>query len=803
MEQSALGLHLPDADQLTGQEVGAVLELKPAAMLVLCYAQWDSDKGLAQQVTDLVHVLDHNRLYVRFHADPNPPAYAKKIGGAAAWGRLCAERMGQYYGQLAAGGVQLHALLANETDAESEGGLSTAQASRFLRDAMAAYCAERPNDIIHVTAPTGAPETHREHLQQYKQDGWLAWDEDGWHLKVGGVTAPVWIDGHGYNGDLENVLNVLEEECPGSAKVITETNNLDDFSWPIELLNEGRAKDIIYFILNWARGGEGRVQPPTPDDADKQMSLLRFPSRYAQFKATIGQQTEPTPPAPAPAPEPQPMPEFPLPTDDAGHEWKASTSDIQQAILEVAPREIDPSNPRQATKLLLALGIAESGVDLQSQERWHIWTDHGKAAVEQRNLGYAAQVLGWGHDVGAIGTNDYSAGPFHQAWAWWDQFPGNPMDPNDPHRWDVEGWLEFRKRFIQDHGYATTYAARQLKPKYDKAGGDLQETLERYNKPNEEVSAGVRANYARALSIAEQWLTAWGWDEGESAPNAPTPVPAPSPQPPASPTGTTRFETYNDPVPSGTYATMPKGCILHGSRSGHASNPIAAEYAGTANYEVNNTLELGWTATIGDGVVAVHMDSRHWGWNARAASPHYLAVEFAQPMNMNVITDGQVQAFCDWWRTYVLPIWPSIDEFFPTHAEVEHSGETGVRDGKDDVFPYGDWQADALRQRIVANLHAGSQPVPQPQPDPAVPETDAHKVERMIGAIGYLGGDVADRLEAVRAGVDDGMVRPTSSMTKQEALDALGAWWERWDAGYQDIGAVGAELRRVRDEQLK
>jgi hypothetical protein len=84
VESSRLALHLPDADQLTGQEIGAVFELKPAAMLVLAFAQWDSDKGVAQQTSDLVLSLKHDRLYVRFHADPNPPTYAQRIGGAAA-----------------------------------------------------------------------------------------------------------------------------------------------------------------------------------------------------------------------------------------------------------------------------------------------------------------------------------------------------------------------------------------------------------------------------------------------------------------------------------------------------------------------------------------------------------------------------------------------------------------------------------------------------------------------------------------------------------------------------------------------
>jgi hypothetical protein len=268
MQLSRLALHMPDADALTGAEIGAAIELKPAAMLVLCYAQWDGDKGVAQSIRDLVRTLGHDRLYVRFHSDPNPIAYARKIGGPEAWGRLCAKRMSQYYGTL---DVAHHAILANEVDAAEEGGLVPKAASDFYRRALAAYEAERPQDILHVPAPTGAPETHRAYLQQYKHDGWL--------------NDRYWIDGHGYGPDLPNVCNVLEEECPEYYRVITETNDVNLAE--AASMAGVRAHEIIYFTLNWARGGEGRVQPPSADDAAKQMSLMRFPDRYAQFKATL------------------------------------------------------------------------------------------------------------------------------------------------------------------------------------------------------------------------------------------------------------------------------------------------------------------------------------------------------------------------------------------------------------------------------------------------------------------------------------------------------------------------------------
>jgi hypothetical protein len=482
---------------------------------------------------------------------------------------------------------------------------------------------------------------------------------------------------------------------------------------------------------------------------------------------------------------------FPLPVDDQGNEWQADTATVLAGIRSVAPQEIDPSNPDQSIRLLKALCIAESGQTFQAQERWYIWSDHGLEAVRQRNLGYAAQILGWGKDVG---TNDFSAGVAHQAWAWWDQFPGNPVDPNDPHRWDVNGWLNFRKEMIQDHGYALRYACQRMKPYYDQRPNDLQWVLERYNKPNAEVSSGVRQNYARALVLADELYPE---DGHEDVGGDPGDVVVPG--------GTTRFEdNWPDFAPAGTFSAAPGGVILHGSRSGRASNPMDAEYSGTANWEVINPEGLGWNATIGHDVVAVHLDARHWGWNARAASPKYLAVEFAQPTNANAISDGQVQAFADWFRQHVLTVWPNIALNFPTHAEVEVWGETGYHDGKDDVFPFGDIRVDQLRARIMAALGtqpAQPEPPAAPEPGPA-PESDTHKVERMTSAIGYLTGDIVDRLEHARVIAGESAFRPNPTMTEAELLQHFQDLWGGVDREYAEIGSIMDEMKRVGAEQL-
>lgn len=298
MRRSPLGLHLPDADQFTNSEIAAVYDLLPSLLLTMTYSQWDDDKGAAASVCQMVRDLGHADLYVRFHADPNPIVYSRRNDGPAAWARVCAYRMNQYYGALAAAGVRLHAILANEVDADYEGNLNEQQASDWYRAALTTYADLRPGDIVHVPAPTGAPETHRRYLQRYRDDGW--------------VDQSFVIDGHGYDGDLENVINVCGEVFPNNRRAITETNDINDFGWPIALLDGGKADEIVYFILNWARGGVGRIQPPTPDDAAKQMSLMRFPDRYAQFKSTIRETTIDDGDGPGTdppvTPEPEPIP---------------------------------------------------------------------------------------------------------------------------------------------------------------------------------------------------------------------------------------------------------------------------------------------------------------------------------------------------------------------------------------------------------------------------------------------------------------------------------------------------------------
>jgi len=166
---------------------------------------------------------------------------------------------------------------------------------------------------------------------------------------------------------------------------------------------------------------------------------------------------------------------------------------------------------------------------------------------------------------------------------------------------------------------------------------------------------------------------------------------------------------------AGAFATQPQGVILHSSRSG-SGNDTAAEYRGTVAYAETGAggQDLGWNATIGDDIYAVHFPCDRWGWNARAASQHYLAVEFAQATADLAISDAQVNAFCHWLQKQALARWPGLPLVFPTHAELPE----GVADGKSDVFPKEDPRADELRARIMARLGFSQPPSLQAPPAP-------------------------------------------------------------------------------------
>lgn len=157
---------------------------------------------------------------------------------------------------------------------------------------------------------------------------------------------------------------------------------------------------------------------------------------------------------------------------------------------------------------------------------------------------------------------------------------------------------------------------------------------------------------------------------------------------------------------AGTFATQPKGVILHGSRSGKEWS-LWEEFLSTARWAANASNPYGWNATIGEDVYSVHIPATHYGVNAGTLeSSQYLAVEFAQATVHQAITDKQVAAFVDWYREAVLPHWPGLklgsDASLPAHAELPQ----GIAAGKSDVFPRQDGRLHQLRDRIRVALNA-------------------------------------------------------------------------------------------------
>lgn len=126
------------------------------------------------------------------------------------------------------------------------------------------------------------------------------------------------------------------------------------------------------------------------------------------------------------------------------------------------------------------------------------------------------------------------------------------------------------------------------------------------------------------------------------------------------------------------------------------------EFEATAQYAQTNPDNLCWHATIGDGIVAIHLAAEAWGWSARAFSSDYLAVEFAQPNLGDPISDAAVAAFAWWWLNIARVRWPELPRLFVNHSEVDRLLQTP--DGKTDLWPAQSRQAADFRQRILARV---------------------------------------------------------------------------------------------------
>ena len=321
-------------------------------------------------------------------------------------------------------------------------------------------------------------------------------------------------------------------------------------------------------------------------------------------------------------------------------------------------------------RLMVALGFAESGLKADAQ-RFGVSTKEFEQAEEAGDREWMQAVIN-------KSGNDISFGAFQQTWAWSKEFNGNPKD--------LDAILAMREKYANIE-YAANVAADRIEPYY-LVYHDVLESLCRYNKPSIAGSENPnRGNYVRGMKEAATIL-------GLDVPTDPPVIPP-----------TTIITVFNNPSNvAGLFNEPPKGVVLHGSRSGIAGRATKDEFDSVRNYAMTNPAGLGWNVSVGDDAIAVHMQATEWGWHARAASNDYLSCEFAQATADISISDAQVRAFVYWLKNYVYKSWPNFNPYFPTHAEVEASGETGVADGKSDVFPSGDVRADELRDRILREM---------------------------------------------------------------------------------------------------
>lgn len=334
-------------------------------------------------------------------------------------------------------------------------------------------------------------------------------------------------------------------------------------------------------------------------------------------------------------------------------------------------------------RLLLALLIAESGLKWNSSRfalrnadgSFTNLTQAANRAIADRDEGTFRSLLA---TITERGSTDISFGVGQQTVRWATE---------GDHTQSAENVLYIRDLYF-DPVHAVFVAGTKIRG-YKITHGDDLEALCRYNKP---LIAGknnpARANYERALVQADAMLS-----EGEP--------------------GFMQVLQKRTGNIAGTFTQQPLGFILHGSRSGKVGNPKNTEALGCANWCINNPDGLGWHASIGEDLYYVHMNANQWGWNARGASDNYVAVEFAQGVVQEPITDGQVRAFVHFVQHQILPTYPNIPITFVTHADIDGTAVYGgQRDGKTDVFPKNDPRTAELIARINSDLHV-SQPEPQ------------------------------------------------------------------------------------------
>lgn len=154
----------------------------------------------------------------------------------------------------------------------------------------------------------------------------------------------------------------------------------------------------------------------------------------------------------------------------------------------------------------------------------------------------------------------------------------------------------------------------------------------------------------------------------------------------------------------GRFTTQPKGILWHSTRSGNQTYNESQEFFGTVQYVRQGADGLGWHATVGPGLLAVHMFASEWAYNAREHSSEYIAIEVAQRGLDTPISADSIKTAAYFVKVSVLPVWPNLD----LNKQIHHSQTAaGIRDGKTDIYRRNDiWAIEQWNAQFLETLHS-------------------------------------------------------------------------------------------------
>ena len=302
------------------------------------------------------------------------------------------------------------------------------------------------------------------------------WWWQGWSPGHGELTdeiAALWVpvaarfDGicfHAYH-NVENVTNDTlwyARTFPGKPLLLGEWNtdqfpgDRDRRGRPHPLapaLARGRLPPAPRLLLHLALGAGRRPRPLRHRGQRGAAGRLGWPLPAA--RPTTGRPRRRPPPPPDRSPSP-------CPTCSRSRSTRPATSGRPRPSRSARPSPRSPARPAASTAPYSPAPSPRAARTTRARSAGTSGPATGSRRSDSATSGTPARCSAGAATWGRSAPTTSAPGRSTRRWAWWDEFPGNPTDPNDPHRWDVMGWLTFRARFIGDHGYATRYAAARL-----------------------------------------------------------------------------------------------------------------------------------------------------------------------------------------------------------------------------------------------------------------------------------------------------------------------------------------------------